>query len=50
MFSFYYYTEDTSEMKENLFQQKMIFEPVNEKITDVSYTIGGYSIKIIEQM
>lgn len=37
------YAEDTSEMIENLFQQKMIFEPVNEKITDVSYTIGGYT-------
>ena len=37
------YAEDTSEMLENLFQQKMIFEPVNEKITDVSYTIGGYT-------
>ena len=37
------YAEDTSEMIENLFQQKMIFELVNEKITDVSYTIGGYT-------
>ena len=37
------YAEDTSEMIENLFQQKMIFEPVNEKIKNVSYTIGGYT-------
>ena len=37
------YAQDTSEMIENLFQQKMIFEPVNEKITGVSYTIGGYT-------
>lgn len=37
------YAEDTSEIIENLFQQKMIFEPVNEKIKNVSYTIGGYT-------
>lgn len=37
------YAGDTSEMIENLFQQKIIFEPVNEKIKDVSYTIGGYT-------
>lgn len=40
------FAEDTSEMIENLFQQKMIFEPVNEKITNVSYTIGGYTDKV----
>ena len=40
------YAEDTSEMIENLFQQKMIFEPVNEKIKNVSYTIGGYTDNI----
>lgn len=40
------YAEDTSEMIENLFQQKMIFEPVNEKITNASYTIGGYTDKV----
>ena len=40
------YAEDASEMIENLFQQKMIFEPVNEKIKNVSYTIGGYTDNI----
>lgn len=40
------YAEDTSEMIENLFQQKMIFEPVNEKITSASYAIGGYTDKV----
>lgn len=37
------YAEDTSEMIENLFRQKMIFEPVNEKIKTVTYSIGGYT-------
>ena len=37
------YAEDTSEMIENLFRQKMIFEPVNEKIKNITYKIGGYT-------
>ena len=37
------YAEDTSELIENLFRQKMIFEPVNEKIKNITYKIGGYT-------
>lgn len=37
------YAEDTSELIENLFRQKMIFEPANEKIKNITYKIGGYT-------